>query len=215
MAREETGSLTYRAVMLIHRYDPPERFVTGTVGAPGERTFFLQAREGVRITSVVLEKEQVRVLADRIEQLLDQVVADATPDEVPDLLAEPIADTAPLDQPIEEEFRVGAMTLSWDGTEGVVVIEAFATSDSSAEDSRNDDSSAAGSEDAGDDNGDGIEADEAIVVHVRAPMARGFARRAKLVVSAGREQCQFCGGPMDPSGHLCPRSNGFLRVARA
>ena len=196
--------------MLIHRYDPPERFVTGTVGAPGERTFFLQARAGVRITSVVLEKQQVQVLADRIEQLLDQVAKDSSPDEVADLLAEPVTDTAPLDQPIEEEFRVGAMTLSWDGTDGVVVIEAFAVKEASDTDDDADDAAAAAVEDAED-----IEADEAVVVHVRAPMARGFARRAKLVVSAGREQCPFCGGPMDPSGHLCPRSNGYLRTPRA
>src|SRR4028118_2435077 len=104
--------------MLIHRYDPPERFVTGTVGAPGERTFFLQARAGVRITSVVLEKQQVQVLADRIEQLLDQVAKDSSPDEVSDLLAEPITDTAPLDQPIEEEVRGGATTLARGGAAG-------------------------------------------------------------------------------------------------
>ena len=196
--------------MLIHRYDPPERFVTGTVGAPGERTFFLQARAGVRITSVVLEKQQVQILADRIEQLLEQVAKDASAQEVSDLLSEPIADTAPLDQPIEEEFRVGAMTLSWDGTDGVVVIEAFAVKDTADETS---DADPIVEETA--DEEDEIEADEAIVVHVRAPMARGFARRARLVVSAGREQCQFCGGPMDPSGHLCPRSNGYLRTPRA
>jgi uncharacterized repeat protein (TIGR03847 family) len=193
--------------MLIHRYDPPERFVTGTVGAPGDRTFFLQAREGARLTSVVLEKQQVQVLAERIEQLLDQVAADAGADEIDDLSAEPTTDTAPLDQPIEEEFRVGTMTLSWDGEDGVVVIEAFAVTDS---DTETDPDAGEAGEDA-----DEIEADEAVVIHVRPAMARGFARRARLVVSAGREQCPFCGGPMDPSGHLCPRSNGYLRVARS
>lgn len=191
--------------MLIHRYDPPERFVTGTVGAPGDRTFFLQAREGARLTSVALEKQQVQVLAERIEQLLDQVAADAAPEEVADLDAEPVSDTAPLDQPIEEEFRVGAMTLSWDGEDRVVVIEAFAVTDASDADT---------AEDADESGVDEVEADEAVVVHVRPAVARGFARRARLVVSAGREQCPFCGGPMDPSGHLCPRSNGYLRVPR-
>ena len=59
---------------IVHRYDPPERFVAGTVGAPGQRTFFLQAREGVRITSVALEKQQVSVLAERLEALLDDLM---------------------------------------------------------------------------------------------------------------------------------------------
>ena len=60
---------------LIHGFDPPERFVTGTVGAPGQRTFFLQARSGARITSVSLEKQQVAALSERIDQLLDEVMA--------------------------------------------------------------------------------------------------------------------------------------------
>ena len=197
--READDALTYRSLMLIHRYDPPERFVTGTVGSPGDRTFFLQARDGARLTSVALEKQQVQVLAERIEQLLDQVQADAAPDEIAGLSAEPVTDTAPLDQPIEEEFRVGAMTLSWDGEDGVVVIEAFAATDSDSD---------------GEDEEDELQAREAVVVHVPPAVARGFAHRARLVVSAGREQCPFCGGPMDPSGHLCPRSNGYLRVAR-
>ena len=60
---------------LIHGFDPPERFVTGTVGPPGQRTFFLQARSGARLTSVSLEKQQVAALAERIDQLLDEVMA--------------------------------------------------------------------------------------------------------------------------------------------
>jgi uncharacterized repeat protein (TIGR03847 family) len=60
---------------LVHGFDPPERFVAGTVGAPGQRTFFLQARSGTRVTSVGLEKQQVAVLAERIDELLDEVMA--------------------------------------------------------------------------------------------------------------------------------------------
>ena len=60
--------------MPLFDYDPPERFVTGTVGEPGQRTFFLQARGGGRVTSVALEKQQVAVLAERVEELLDEVV---------------------------------------------------------------------------------------------------------------------------------------------
>ena len=52
-------------------FDPPDRFVAGTIGEPGDRTFFLQAREGSRVVSVVLEKVQVAVLAERLGALLD------------------------------------------------------------------------------------------------------------------------------------------------
>ena len=59
--------------MPVFDYDPPERFVAGTVGEPGSRTFFLQARSGNRLTSVALEKQQVAFLAERLEELLDEV----------------------------------------------------------------------------------------------------------------------------------------------
>ena len=54
----------------VYAFEPPERFVAGTVGAPGERTFFLQARGGGRLVSVVLEKVQVTLLAEKLEELL-------------------------------------------------------------------------------------------------------------------------------------------------
>jgi uncharacterized repeat protein (TIGR03847 family) len=177
--------------MLIHRYEMPQRFVTGTVGPPGERTFFLQARDGARVTSVALEKQQVLVLAERLEEMLEQVSAQAEGEAASAFAVDPPLDTEPLDQPIEEEFRVGTMTLAWDDDASVVVVEAFAETDAEDE-----------------------EATEALEVHVPVPMARGFTARAKVVVAAGRPQCPFCGSPMDPTGHLCPRSNGFLRVAR-
>ena len=60
---------------VVHEFDPPERFVAGTVGEPGGRTFFLQARSGPRLVSVALEKQQVAVLAERIDELLDEVMS--------------------------------------------------------------------------------------------------------------------------------------------
>ena len=59
--------------ILVHRYDAPDRFVAGTVGQPGERAFFLQAREGNRMTSVACE-QQVSVLAEHLDRVLDEVL---------------------------------------------------------------------------------------------------------------------------------------------
>src|SRR6478609_6240572 len=95
---------------IVFEYDPPERFVAGTVGEPGQRTFFLQARGGGRTTSVSLEKQQVAVLAERVDALRDEVVRrTAGETDVPALTPTDESDTAPLDAPIEEEFRVGTM----------------------------------------------------------------------------------------------------------
>ncbi|MGY4720986.1 DUF3090 family protein [Naumannella cuiyingiana] len=185
-----------------HRYDAPDRFVAGTVGEPGERTFFLQAREGNRITSVVCEKQQVSVLAEHLGRILDEVVRRSG--DVPDAYAQP-RDVQPLDAPIDEEFRVGTMTLAWDPDQARVVIEMFAQTDA-ADDMPDDETSAdevaaAESERAG----------EVFVVRITPAGAREFVARANAVVAAGRPACPFCAQPLDPAGHICPRSNGYRR----
>jgi uncharacterized repeat protein (TIGR03847 family) len=180
---------------VVHAFDPPERFVAGTVGEPGSRTFFLQARSGARVVSVSLEKQQVAVLAERVDELLDEVMASAA-SVVPAVAPYGLDDNAPLEQPISEEFRVGTMTLSWDPEDERVVIEAHAIDDE-LEDP---------------DEGSGEEAaTEMLLVRLSPAHARAFVKRAELVVDAGRPSCPFCGGPIDPAGHLCVRANGFKR----
>ena len=111
---------------VVHAFDPPERFVTGTVGEPGSRTFFLQARSGTRVVSVALEKQQVAALAERVDELLDEVMGSETSTAViPAVAPLGLQDTDPLEQPIDEEFRAGTMTLSWDPDDERIVIEVF------------------------------------------------------------------------------------------
>lgn len=183
---------------VVYSYDQPERFVAGTVGEPGQRTFFLQARSGPRLTSVALEKQQVTVLAERIDELLDQVMRDPTSSLVPAAAPVELTDDAPLDQPIQEDFRAGTMTLAWDPEIQRVTVEVFAVVES-------DDPEDASEEEP--------ESDEMLVVRITAGAARAFAKRALSVVAAGRPPCPFCGGPLDAAGHLCPRANGFRRTA--
>ena len=111
--------------MPVISYDPPERFVAGAVGRPGDRAFYLQARSGRRVTSVGLEKFQVTLLAERLEELLDEVLRRSGGDApVPAVTPSELQDDGPLDQPVEEEFRVGTMALAWDPDDEQVVIEA-------------------------------------------------------------------------------------------
>jgi uncharacterized repeat protein (TIGR03847 family) len=182
-------------------YDPPERFVAGTVGPPGQRTFFLQARSGTSLTSVALEKTQVSALAERVEELLDEVVrrtGGSAP--VPAVAPTDSRDTAPLDTPIEEEFRVGTMTLAWDGERQVVVIECFEADEGTEE------AEGAGVLGGGDDDPRSV-----LRVSLSGAGARSFSTRALAVVAAGRPPCPFCGDPLEPSGHVCPRANGYRR----
>lgn len=180
----------------IYSYDPPERFIAGTVGEPGQRTFFIQAALGGRTTSVALEKEQVAVLAERMEELLDEVLRrTGGTAQVPAVAPVDVVDDGPLSQPIDEEFRVGALTLAWDGDTERVVIEAHARAETEEEQVEALDEEA--------DDGPPM-----LRVRITGAMARAFAKRAQLVVSAGRPPCPFCGLPVDAEGHLCPRMNG-------
>ncbi len=198
--------------MLVHNFEKPDRFVAGTVGQPGQRTFFLQAKDGPRVTSVALEKQQVSILAERMDLLLDEALRRSGGDAaIPAVAPIGLRDGNPLDQPIVEEFRVGTITLSWDAEEGSVIVELFpvveevATAESIDGTDEDEVAMVEGEVD--------VEASEVLVVKLDPAYARSFVRRAQSVVSAGRPPCQFCGNPLDPEGHLCPRANGFKRIA--
>jgi uncharacterized repeat protein (TIGR03847 family) len=178
-------------------FDPPERFVAGTVGQPGDRTFFLQATGGGRTVSVALEKVQVSALAERLDELLNEVRRRQGDDSgVPAAAPPQLEDVAPLDAPVEEEFRVGTLALAWDEDDGLVIIEAQSAEAEPAE-------GAAAPSDAE------TEADM-LRVRISPALARAFAKRALRVVAAGRPPCPLCGNPLDPEGHICPRQNGHL-----
>jgi uncharacterized repeat protein (TIGR03847 family) len=178
-------------------FDPPDRFVAGTVGQPGDRTFFLQASGGGRTVSVALEKAQVSVLAERLEELLEEVRRRGVAD-VPVVAPAELEDTAPLDVPVEEEFRVGTMGLAWDGEVDRVVVEALAQAETEA------DAEIEPMSDAED-------GPDVLRVIITADAARAFVRRAERVIAAGRPPCPLCALPLDPDGHICPRQNGHRR----
>lgn len=168
-------------------FDTPDRFVAGVVGVPGSRTFYLQARQGGALVSVGLEKTQVAALAGRISELLDAV--EGLEGAIPPHAAR---DDRPLEEPMVELFRVGAMALAWDATSGRVVIEAQPLSDEG------------GFAEVPDQAGEGP---DLVRVRVEPARARDFVRRAASLIAAGRPTCPFCGQPLDATGHFCPKTN--------
>ena len=190
-------------------FDPPDRFVAGTIGDPGNRTFFLQAREGGRVVSVALEKVQVAVLAERLGDLLGELDRRGVPhgESVGAALAEAIAagetgiriddDAAPLDEPLVEAFRAGSLTLGWDPDAERVLVEARA---------QDEDGEAIDPDEDDDEDEDGP---DLLRVRLTASAARSFVARAARVVASGRSPCPLCGAPLDPRGHICPRRNGL------
>jgi uncharacterized repeat protein (TIGR03847 family) len=178
-------------------FDPPDRFVAGTVGEPGNRTFFLQARDRGRLVSVVLEKVQVAVLADRLNELLDELEQRG----ITQIEPPPTGDVEPLDEPIVEAFRAGTLTLGWDGSAERVLVEARAQTEDEDEEDEEAESESLVEDDAED-------GPDLFRVRLTAPAARAFVERAVRLVSSGRPPCPLCGQPLDAQGHICPRRNG-------
>jgi uncharacterized repeat protein (TIGR03847 family) len=182
-------------------FDRPDRFATGTVGTSGDRVFFLQARQGPRVTTVMLEKEQVAVLADRVLAVIDEVerrgltAIDAGP--------AGRVDERPLDQPIEEAFRVGTMIIAWDEDVDRLVVEARSmTFDAGAGEVAMRADEELDDEDIPDDAPIGP---DVLRVHLTPFMAQQFARRATSVVAGGRPTCPYCGQLLEQTGHFCAR----------
>ena len=172
--------------ILVHEFDWPDRLVVGTVGRPGERTFYLQARTGTRTASVALEKQQSAVLAETIDQLLHDLASQDDGLTIPAQAPPELVDDDPLDQPVEEDFRTGAIRLGWDPRTSQVLIEAFPVG-----------------EDPSDPDPE-QEPSEMLRVKIPVGTARAFVQRTLAVVQAGRPTCPRCGEPIDEDGHDCP-----------
>jgi uncharacterized repeat protein (TIGR03847 family) len=167
-----------------HEISGPDRFVVGTVGAPGERAFFVQAKKDRNVFSVAIEKDQVRAIVARLEIIIAEIKR-ANPFEVVDI---PAVDDAPLDSPVDAMFVTGAISISWDNEIKAIKFEFFEESNEA-------------------DDPD----DQVLSLSVNLGTAQSFALRSKAVVNAGRLPCPFCSIPIDPRGHLCPRANGYKR----
>src|ERR1035437_26385 len=167
----------------VYGFENPDRFVAGAIGQPGSRIFYLQAREGGRVTSVALEKVQVALLAERLTELMREVRSRGAdiPDELP---AAP--DQEPLDEPIVETFRVGTMAIVWDGDDESIVVEAREIGEELEEEA--DEAEAKSGDDEDDDS-------DLVRVRLRPIQALAFAQRALEVVAAARPPCPPLGHP--------------------
>lgn len=176
---------------VIYRHQPATRFIVSAIGEPGERQFFIQVKSSEGLNSVTLEKTQVITLTERFEELIRELrrgkLATAA-----DLSAAAAVDNLPMELPIDQDFQVGVISITWEKDLVFVNIQAI----SQDEDLILDDL------DSGPD---------LIIATLRIDQVKGFCERAKSIVNAGRPACPFCGLPIDPRGHLCPRANGYRR----
>lgn len=171
-------------------FDQPDRFVVGTIGAPGEREFYFQIRQGSNLVSLATEKSQVAALAERVSTILREIKKNAPLSAI----TSTGSDSAPLEMPVDAEFTVGAIGIAFDPTELEIEISFRSDSDDGSDDDNFEDGSS-----------------PMVEVHLDLSMALAFVSRTQALVAAGRPLCPFCTAPIDPRGHLCPRANGYRR----
>jgi uncharacterized repeat protein (TIGR03847 family) len=167
-------------------FDPVDDIGAGAFGTPGQRTFVIQARKGSAVLSVLVEKEQVQLLASEANQFLDKI-AEEDPEEPPGS-AGTVAGVVTEDEPL---FRARLIGIGYDPDRHLVLIELR--------------------EDASDDEEAPPPLDETeghiARLYATRSQVRAMARNGVAAVEAGRPRCQLCDFPMEPDGHICPRWN--------
>ncbi len=164
---------------IVHDLNPVSRVTVGALGEPGQRTFFLQGRQGRTLVSLLTEKEQMRALAEGIADLLTRL------GDKLDAPSEVSAYDLVLEQPVEPLFRIGQLGLGYDQENNLLVIVAYAIP---------------ATEDA--------EEVDVVRFWATRDQMRALSHHITQVASAGRPNCVLCGRPIDPAGHFCPRRNG-------
>lgn len=200
-------------------FDPVDSIAAGAIGEPGQRAFYIQAEKDGQVLSVLVEKQQVAMLAERVQMLLDQVVVQSP--ERPDVPVPLTPDAGELRGDPVPLFRAVAIGIGFDSARQLVVLELHERPIDE------DDDEDGGDEDGGDDepgdmpttglleDDDDDDEDEGegylARLYFTAAQARAMATRGSAAVESGRPPCPLCGGPLDPTGHNCPRLNGHGR----
>lgn len=166
---------------------PVDRITAGTIGEPGSRTFFLQARAAGEVVTIVVEKQQVQLLAASILELLADLELETG--------VGPSEAELHLEEPVDPRWRAGKLSIGYDHDRELFVLEI-------EELVPGEDDESAPPTDVGHE-----------VVQLAATREQMFAlsRHSAAVVDQGRPACQFCGNPIDAEGHACPAMNGHSK----
>ena len=169
--------------------DAPDHFTAGAIGPPGQRVFYLQSREGGRVITLKVEKEHVRALAEYLGGLLARVKGAPAP----------ARGGTELLEPVQPAWDVGSIAVGYDEPRDRVVVEASELLEEAEEEARG--------EEAREESGP----QPAIArFRITRAQAAAFVDRANELMKGGRPSCPICSRPMDPEGHVCPRSNGHV-----
>jgi uncharacterized repeat protein (TIGR03847 family) len=180
--------------------ETPDHFTTGAIGPPGQRVFYLQAREGGLVVTLKAEKEQVNALADYLAGLLEKLANAPSP----------ASGTEALLEPVDPAWTVGSLGVGFEQDKNRVVIVAHELVESDDDEEEGDEESEEPEREATESAESAGEEAAAARFHITPVQAASFVERARALVRAGRPICPMCSQPKDPAGHVCPRSNGHV-----
>ena len=167
-----------------------DKVTAGAVGEPGQRTFYLQAREGDRTVTILVEKEQVELLATSILEILATIgteTGEGPPDE-----------TLELEPPLEPLWRAGRLSIGYAEDRDRMLLELQELVEGADEDEPDPD----------------LPEPARVRLWATREQMLALSRHGAAVAARGRPRCRFCGNPMDPEGHACPAMNGHRETAR-
>lgn len=182
--------------------DAPDHFTAGAVGPPGQRVFYLQAREAATLVTLKCEKEHVRALADYLAGLLERM----------SITAEPEGGDLDLLEPLQPAWDVGAIGVGYDDSGRRIVIEIHEATQE--EETEGEEREGEETEEERREETTGTTPEGAVArVRITPAQAAAFVERARGLMQGGRPLCPMCQGPIDPGGHACPRANGHVTHA--
>jgi uncharacterized repeat protein (TIGR03847 family) len=165
---------------------PVDRITTDAIGEPGRRTFFIQARRGPDLVTVIVEKQQVQLLARSILEILAGIGRETE--------VGPAEEEMALEEPVDPLWRVGRLTIGYDEGRDLFQLELEELVEE-------------------EDLEEGFaEEPERIVLWATRGQMLALSRRSAAVAARGRPTCRFCGDPIDPEGHRCPAMNGHRSI---
>jgi uncharacterized repeat protein (TIGR03847 family) len=201
--------------------DPVDRITTDAVGPPGDRVFYIQARQGDTLATVIVEKQQVQLLSASILEILSRVGKETGQG--------PEEQEMALEEPVEPMWRAGRLSLGYLEERDVILLE-IEELVPDEDDEDEEDEGVAGADEPGEPGDEALEQLEQLEAELEAELETSAADRLRLwatreqmlslsrhgalVCSRGRPPCQFCGNPLDPEGHVCPAMNGHGQLGR-
>jgi len=190
---------------MVIELDPVDRITAGAIGEPGDRTFFLQGRKGSQLVTLLVEKQQVQLLAASVVEILARVGGE-TESEAAEETAE---EAMELEEPLVPEWRAGRLAIGYEEDRDMLVLEVEELLPD--EESEEEEPGAAEIVEPSELSEDRPEAGKVRFWATRDQML-ALARHGVAVCAMGRPTCQFCGNPIDAEGHRCPAMNGHREL---